>query len=164
MTVGLRPVTLDDCDLLAGWKDQELLRKMSTGLDTIITGENQREDIERSLQSVDEDYKLIWTDQAIGYIRINWIDDDHKFAWLRFGLGRQRGRGYGYEALRLYLNRLFEGETVRVEAEVYAFNKPSLALLTKLGFKVEGCKRKAHFEQGQYADVYVLGLLKEEYK
>jgi hypothetical protein len=46
----LRRVELSDCWLLARWKDDPFVRRMSTGLDTVITPEREARDIQNSLE------------------------------------------------------------------------------------------------------------------
>ncbi len=91
------------------------------------------------------------------------MDNARECAWLRFALGEKRGQGYAKDALRSFLDFLFTEGTHRVEAEVYEFNTVSLGLLESLGFKKEGLKRKAHFDDARYVDVWVLGLLDEDW-
>jgi ribosomal-protein-alanine N-acetyltransferase len=88
------------------------------------------------------------------------MDYHKRFAWLRFGLGEERGKGYAHEALSLLAHKLFSSNCHRIEAEVYDFNARSLALLERLGFKREGVKREAHHDSDGYHDVIVLGLLR----
>jgi RimJ/RimL family protein N-acetyltransferase len=155
----LREVKVDDFEFIAKWKNDPLIRKMSVGSDTTITQENQLMDIKRSIEN-NQPYNIIClkeNNQPIGYIRINWMDDHHRFAWLRFGLGEKRGQGYAREALVLYTNYLFELGVHRIDAEVFKFNEKSFNLLKRIGFIHEGTKKDAHFDNNEYFDVYVLG-------
>lgn len=164
--VYLREVNLADSSKIVCWKGDLLMRRMSIGLTTEVTLMNQDEDIRRSLKAKDELYTIIClkgTNQAIGYIRINWMDTDQTMAWLRFGLGEQRGKGFATEAIIALINNLFNKGMVRMEAEVYAYNHKSLRLLDKLGFQREGLKRSAHYEEGTYHDVICFGLLKSDW-
>ena len=165
--VYLRPVQLEDLPLIVKWKSDPLVRRMALGQGAQVTLENQEEDVKRAIESDKESYLIIAvkeTGQAIGYVRINWMDETKRFAWLRFALGEQRGRGYAKDALKALLAHLFSEEVHRVDAEVYEFNERSLGLLGSLGFKREGIKREAHFDSERYLDVVVLGLLKEEFR
>ncbi|NLC15554.1 MAG: hypothetical protein GX784_04415 [Firmicutes bacterium] len=64
----LRRVELSDCWLLARWKDDPFVRRMSTGLDTVITPEREadlrgRFDIQIRYTAVKESTKvqlIIW--------------------------------------------------------------------------------------------------------
>ncbi len=160
----LRGVELSDSSLVARWKDDPLVRKMSTGLDAVITKENQETDIRRSLES-GQIYCIITvkdTDKPIGYVRVDWLDDTGKFAWLRFGLGEERGKGYSKEALRTFISELFEKGVHRIDAEVYMFNEISFHVLESIGFKHEGTRREAYCENGRFWDILVLGLLRSD--
>ena len=136
---------------------------MALDEDTVTTVGKEREGIVRAKESENELYLVILlkkTNRSIGYIRINWMDAKKRFAWLRFALGAERGRGYARQALSLLLGHLFSIGCHRVEAEVYDFNTRSLGLLEGLGFTREGVKRDAHYDSDGYHDVVVLGLLK----
>ncbi|MCK4395426.1 GNAT family N-acetyltransferase [candidate division WOR-3 bacterium] len=163
--VYLREVQLSDVSLIVEWKNDALIQKMALDPDVKISFENQERDVKKAIECDKEFYLIIVvkeTEQPIGYIRIDWMDNAREYAWLRFALGEKRGQGYAKDALRNFLDFLFTEGTHRVEAEVYEFNTVSLGLLESLGFKKEGLKRKAHFDGARYVDVWVLGLLEEE--
>lgn len=161
----LRKVQLDDAKRITTWKNDPLVREMSVGFDTEITVENQERDIKRSIDSRREQYWIITvkeTDKPIGYIRINWMEGNERYAWLRFGLGEERGKGYAREALNAFVRKLFEGDTHRIDAEVYDFNKRSYRLLEAIGFKKEGVRRAAYYDGKEYSDIIIMGLLKDD--
>ncbi|MGE5653665.1 MAG: GNAT family N-acetyltransferase [Bacillota bacterium] len=161
----LRDVAISDGSTIAQWKADPMVRRMSTGLDTIITASNQEQEIERALADARETYWVIALRQnahPIGYIRANWLESERRCAWLRFGLGVERGKGYAKEALAAALSRWFEEGCHRIDAEVYDFNLPSLGLLKALGFTQEGVRRQAHWTGEGYCDVVVFGLLSGE--
>ena len=162
--VNIRKITPTDSILIAQWKDDPLMREMSVGLDTTITVENQKTDIEKAISN-DLPYYIIEskaTQKPIGYIRVDWMDDDCKFAWLRFGLGEHRGKGYCKEALKIFLDMLFDSGVYRVDAEVYEINKPSFHILTSLGFKHEGTKRDALYQNDMFNDIFVMGMVRTD--
>lgn len=75
-----------------------------------------------------------------------------------------RRKGYAAEAIRLVLHYYFnERRYQKVNAEVYSFNTPSMRLHERLGFMLEGCLRQMIYTGGEYHDVLVYGLTKEEY-
>lgn len=158
----LRSAAPSDARTICTWKKDPLLRKMALDEDTVSTAPIEKESITRAQDSNNELYIVIQLknpDRPIGYIRINWMDAKKRSAWLRFGLGAERGKGYAREALSLLLPYLFSLGCHRVEAEVYDFNTPSLKLLQGLGFRREGTKRDAHHDSEGYHDVVVLGLV-----
>lgn len=85
----------------------------------------------------------------------------------RYGLAihpNHRRKGYAAEAIRLVLNYYFnERRYQKVNAEVYSFNTPSIYLHERLGFTLEGCLRRMIYTGGEYHDVLVYGLTKEEF-
>jgi RimJ/RimL family protein N-acetyltransferase len=75
-----------------------------------------------------------------------------------------RRKGYAAEAIRLVLHYYFnERRYQKVNAEVYSFNIPSMRLHERLGFTVEGCLRRMIYTGGEYHDVLVYGLTREEF-
>lgn len=51
----------------------------------------------------------------------------------------------------------------KLHCEVLAFNTPVIKMHQKFGFAVEGIFRQHHLVDGQYVDIYRLGLLEEEW-
>ena len=100
----LRNVEITDAKLLAQWKNDPDLQEMSTGQKEFTT-ETEQTDI---TNNHDPYYILVIneTNEPIGYIRINWLDEHATCAWLRFGLGSHRGQGYMKEALETLITTL----------------------------------------------------------
>jgi RimJ/RimL family protein N-acetyltransferase len=156
-------VRIADAALIAKWKRDPYLQQLALLPGTKITLANQKQDIEQAMKSPRQLYFIISvreTGEAIGYVRINWFDG--KTAWLRFALGQQRGKGYAKDAIAVFVGYLFRIGAHRVEAEVGDFNMPSLCLLLRLGFKLEGLKRESCFDGKKFRDTYCLGLLKQD--
>jgi len=55
----LRNIELNDAKLVAKWKDEIVMRKMSVGLNTNISYENQFQDIKLSIEEGEEVYLII---------------------------------------------------------------------------------------------------------
>jgi RimJ/RimL family protein N-acetyltransferase len=92
---------------------------------------------------------------------------DRRNGVFSYGIGLAmpyRRQGFGSEAIVLLL-RFYFGELgyQRCETDIYAFNEPSMALHEKLGFVVEGRRRRAIYTQGTYHDVVMIGMLREEF-
>ncbi len=165
--VYLREATVADAGLLAEWKNDPLVRRMALGPGPRTTREAEERDLRRTLERSGDLYLILVardTGEPVGYVRVDWLDAGHRFAWLRFALGRRRGRGLARDGLSCLLGSLFAGGAARVEAEVFGFNERSLRLLQGLGFRREGRKRRAHFDGEAYHDVVVLGLLPGEFR
>jgi RimJ/RimL family protein N-acetyltransferase len=81
------------------------------------------------------------------------------------GIGRpHQRRGYASEAIVLLLRYMFgERRYQKCNVGVYAYNTASLELHAKLGFVVEGRRRRAAFMGGRHHDEVLLGLTVEEF-
>ena len=81
------------------------------------------------------------------------------------GLGVQhRGQGYGTEAVILLLRFYFaELGYQKCDTVIYAFNEGSMRFHERLGFVVEGRRRRGVYTQGQYHDVVMIGMTREEF-
>lgn len=74
------------------------------------------------------------------------------------------GKGYGAEALQEILLFAFnELGLNRIEARINADNAASLRLHQKVGYRQEGVLRKALYKCGNFKDVIVMSILKEEF-
>ncbi|WP_232687258.1 GNAT family N-acetyltransferase [Halobacterium zhouii] len=75
-----------------------------------------------------------------------------------------QGQGYGSDAASTVVEYAFEDLNLRrVEADVGAFNDASIGLLESLGFEREGARRDAAYYRGDYHDMLVYGLLREDW-
>ena len=72
--------------------------------------------------------------------------------------------GMATEAVSAVLDRLFRLQGLhKVTGECDARNKPSAALLERLGFTREGCLRQQTFIKGEWTDDLIYGLLATEW-
>ena len=95
------------------------------------------------------------------------IDSVNHSAELHIMIGNKenRGKGIGTFAVSSIVNHAFNNLNLhRVSLDVLDYNIAAQNLYRKVGFKEEGRKRKAVFKNGEYVDVIVMGLLREEYK
>lgn len=83
------------------------------------------------------------------------------------GLSRELRRDkytYSEDAFRALINHVFTSTMIRIEADVVEDNRMSLALCKKVGFSIEGVRRKSMEMDGKFFNVIYLSLLKEEYR
>lgn len=106
-------------------------------------------------------------DEIIGYIELSDIQWWNGVGTLGIGIGTsdQRGNGYGSEALKLVLDFAFnEINLHRVQLNTFSYNKSAILLYEKIGFKREGVYREFINRDGQRWDMYLYGILKNEWK
>ncbi|HVR76967.1 MAG TPA: GNAT family protein [Acidimicrobiia bacterium] len=74
------------------------------------------------------------------------------------------GRQIMAEALGSVLELCFGRlDMVKIEAEIFTTNARSIRLVEGVGMKLEGTIRSAHFKRGQWVDVHVYGILRDEW-
>jgi len=108
---------------------------------------------------------LIPDDLVIGMCGYNyWDRTDHR-ASIGFDLRRSFWRrGIMREALIAILQFGFDQMLLnRIEADASIDNIASIHLLQSLGFQQEGIQRQQYYEDDQYHDLVLFGLLKEEW-
>ena len=77
----------------------------------------------------------------------------------------ERGRGYCTEAAKILLDYLFLSKSVvRIQAHTDVRNMASQKVLEKTGFKKEGVVRKSLFARGEWRDMILYSILREEWK
>ena len=73
-------------------------------------------------------------------------------------------KGLGEESLRLFLKVCFEELNLhRVGLRVIRPNKRGYRCYRKCGFKEEGALRDWHYSRGQWHDLILMGILRDEY-
>lgn len=95
---------------------------------------------------------------------INWID---RCATVGIVIADKcnRGCGVGQEALSLLLEYAFILLGLqRVQLDVYSGNSQAIACYERAGFVKEGIKRRARFCRGEYMDIILMSVLKEEWE
>ena len=77
----------------------------------------------------------------------------------------ERGKGYCTEAVQIMVDYLFMSRSiVRVQAHTSTRNKASQRVLEKAGFMKEGLLRKAEFIRGEWTDMILYSIIREEWK
>lgn len=76
-----------------------------------------------------------------------------------------QGRGVASECVAALVSYLFKAEDQRrLIAEIDAENKSSIALVERLGFKLEACLRQHETTHKGLCDMLIYGLLRHEWK
>jgi len=98
-----------------------------------------------------------------GFINIDWRC---RVGEVGIFIGEKRlwSQGYGTSAMRLLLRHGFADLNLnRIALDVYATNHRAVRCYEKVGFKHEGCKRQAIYQNGQYIDLLQMGVLRAEW-
>ncbi len=108
-----------------------------------------------------EGWKMIGNISAMD---INW---QYRNAEMGIVIGDKTewGKGYGTQAMRLYIDHLFNQLNLhRVSLLVYETNPAGIRCYEKVGFKHEGTLREAIFKHGHYINVHMMSILSTEWK
>lgn len=102
----------------------------------------------------------------LGQVSLFMMDYTARMAEMAIVLsGENTGKGYGTEAVRLLLDYAFDQMNLnRVYLNVSAQNARAIRAYEKAGFVREGVARQARYADGQYGDVLLMGVLREEYR
>ena len=107
---------------------------------------------------------------VVGFVRYSMLavpDADHPHPEIGFGIPEisARGKGYGQEGVELLIEYLFSGyPTHRITAFTDLENIPAQKLMGNLGFQREGMLRKSFFRDGDWHDIAIYCILRNEYK
>jgi RimJ/RimL family protein N-acetyltransferase len=105
-------------------------------------------------------------DRPVGIIDLHDIDMRNGSASLGITIGDpdDTGEGYGTAALLALVGFAFgQLRLERVELEVYDFNARARRVYERVGFILEGTRRRALFRDGAHHDVHLMAILRDEW-
>ena len=104
-------------------------------------------------------------DEIVGeieYFPISHYMQGYELSYQLFGAGHA-GKGYTTEAVTLLARYLLGGKRVnRLQLIIHPDNEPSKRVAVKCGFTFEGVMRGSWFHDGEFQDVEVWSLLRDE--
>jgi RimJ/RimL family protein N-acetyltransferase len=165
--VRLRRVTVDDSDLLERWQSTDYTGEFN---DFGLPGGPIREHIQKNhLVSLRGGTLIVESEtngEPIGTVswrQVHYGPNPESAAW-NIGINlipAARGRGFGSEAQRLLVARLFAtSEVNRIEAMTDVHNLAEQRSLEKAGFVREGVLRSAQFRPGGWHDLVVYSCIR----
>ena len=76
-----------------------------------------------------------------------------------------RGKGYASEAIDLLLELAFDHMNLnRIYLRVFTENQPAIKCYDRCGFVREGVLRQDYYSYGEYHDVIMMGILRDEWR
>jgi diamine N-acetyltransferase len=100
---------------------------------------------------------------SIGFSTIDWRNRCSEFG-IMIGEKAYWNQGYGTEAVKLLLKHGFETLNLnRVFLRVFDNNSGAIRAYEKAGFTLEGRLRQAEYQQGQFLDTLIMGILRSEF-
>lgn len=93
---------------------------------------------------------------------------DQRTGVFQYGIAldeRFRGKGYAREAVLMVLRYYFlELRYQKCDVGVFDFNQDSIRLHERLGFVLEGRRRRATYTGGEFHDLHLYGMTVEEFR
>lgn len=168
--VNLRPMRREDIELAVKYQaDEDVTNNYFMGMNLFPT----RDMWEKWYGHMSEDqegFGFAIENKAGLYIgschvmNLNWKNRTTYFA-VYIGNPDYRSKGYGTEALKLFLNFLFNELGLRkVKLNVFVFNKRAIRCYEKCGFKVDGINKKELYRNGEYHENVAMSITKEAFE
>ena len=168
----LRPLKMADLEKTHEWRNNIELIKLTQGIRFPKTLEMDKAWFDNALNDksnrniyfgIDE----IETNAFVGIFQLNSIDYISGTAIWGFIIGDKdkQNKGYGFEASKLLFNYAFNVLNLRkIFSYLSAFNQYSIGMHEKIGgFIEEGRLRKHVYFDGEYHDVIILSLFRENF-
>jgi diamine N-acetyltransferase len=122
---------------------------------------HRREPSEINFASVLHDGTLLGT---ISLVDLDLRNRNAELGRVLIGVAEQRGKGYGHEMVTLAIEYAFDHLNLhKLVCEVLATNELACGLYRRLGFVDEGVLRQQVYKRGDYWDVQILALFRENY-
>lgn len=165
----LRPLDMDDVDSFVLWlNDAEVRQYLSMAFP--FNKIREKEFIEKLYKDDREvvlGIVLKENDKLIGNLALHKISISCRHAGLGIVIGDKScwSKGYGTEALNLMLGYGFDQLNLhRIFLTVLSFNERAIHTYEKVGFRREGISRDHIYRNGEYHDLYYMGILEHEWR
>ncbi len=105
-------------------------------------------------------------EKQIGYTLIKDLDHKNQCAEIGLFLSPEfQEQGYGKDSFKTLMKFCFnELNLHRLMLEVFSFNDRAVQMYKKLGFQVEGTLRDAYFCEGQFHNIVIMSILRDEFE
>lgn len=168
--VFLRALEPEDFKTSVNWRNDKEISEMIVGPKYFVSSETEKNWVLNNIQNtVDKMVLAIClkdTNEYIGNVYLTHVDWINKSGQTHILIGEKKfwGMGYGTEAELLILRFAFcERGLQRISARVLESNIASIKMHEKCGYVKEGLLRKAVYKNGEFQNLVVLSILKEEF-
>lgn len=168
--VVLRAVEEEDIEMLRKLINSPDYERMIVGWSFPVSKKDQAEWFANSKNDLSRlRYTIVTKDDGpvgmIGLRDIDWKNGVASGLGMRIAKKEIRTKGIATDAWMTLMKYAFsELRLNRVNGSALAYNKISLRVCEKVGFKVEGIQRQAVYKNGEYVDLVTMGCLKSDYE
>jgi RimJ/RimL family protein N-acetyltransferase len=170
--IHLREITVDDLPIFTKWRnDPDLISCLESPF-RYINPETDRKwfdqymcnrviNVRCAICHYNEPSQIIG---SIGLLNIDNISKKADF-YLMIGEKENRGKGVGTAATKQMLHHAFSNMNLnRVQLTVLETNTNALHVYEKVGFVKEGVQREAVYKNGNYINLIIMSILKNEFR
>ena len=168
--VYLRSFEPEDYLLLHKWRNDDEISYYASLTQRFTSTLNEKKWLEEKIfdkNNVNCAICIKETNEFIGCIFLNEIDYIRRSACGSTFIGAKEhwNKGYATEAKILMLKHAFYYKGLeRIWSNVLEDNIGSLKMLEKCGYKREGLLRKASYVNGEFKNMFILSMLKEDFE
>ena len=160
--VNLRVIEKEDLPLVAEWSNNPEFGGEFEGLE-----QASRAELEKEYDKLTPEKKWFIVEKKdgskIGFIGHFTIGKLWSIGYILVPI--ERGKGYCTEAVKIMVDYLFlSKDIVRIQALINPRNIASQKVVEKNEFKKEGVSRKSYFARGEWRDMIIYSILREEWK
>lgn len=166
----LRELERKDIEIINSWRnDRDLIANLGAPF-RFINGDVDNAWYENYMSSRGSTIRCSVVDEKdmiLCLVSLTNIDRINRSATIHIMVGNEAncGKGIGTFAMVNMINHAFNDMNLRrIELSVLKDNIRAQGLYRKLGFQIEGEKREAVYKNGEYKNMYIMSLLKSEYK
>ncbi len=164
--INLRAMEPEDILLISDWLNNLEFQGQFTPLI-----QRSKEDWKRAFGEISEEHKEYIIEKKDGTeigIIIYFMVQGGPYHLLEFGyyiIPSESNKGYCTEAAKIFIDFLFLSRAIeRIQATTDSRNIASQRVLEKAGLKKEGLMRKAVFMKGNYVDIALFSITRENWK
>lgn len=166
----LRALEPDDYKVSIKWRKDDEIWTTVVGPKYFVSSAYEKQWVEDSILDSSKNIKLAIclkeNDKHIGNVYLTDIDYRNRNAIYGIMIGDKSywGKGIAKEAISLILHYAFmDLGLIRVEGIYLTKNLASINAAKKCGFKEEGILRKAVFKNGDYQDLKIMSIIREDF-
>ncbi|WP_226676747.1 GNAT family N-acetyltransferase [Rossellomorea aquimaris] len=158
----------EDISSIKKWNQNEEVQRL---LDALPLKPKSEEEIKKWMVPEENSFRfairLKDDGRIIGFAELDGILWTHRVGWISISIGDETswGNGYGREAMDCLLAYGFhELNLHRLQLTVFSYNERAIRLYESLGFRKEGSYRQFLQRDGMRYDMFLYGLLADEWE
>lgn len=164
----LRAMEPEDMEMYRDMINDEDVSRMVVGWSFPVSRKEQSDWYNRAVGDINKRFTICMKedDKPVGMVTLTNIDLVNRTAFhgIKLHPSCPKGQGVGTDAVMTLMEYAFNQLNLnRMETERFLYNDASKHLYEKCGWREEGIKRQAVYRNGEYHDLAVCGILKEDY-